>query len=330
MRYGVWLGLMGALAVAGLAAGAAEPAPGYPQLELANRRVRMKLYLPDATRGYYRGTRFDWSGMIAQAETGGHTFFDEWRTPHRPENHDDVVGPAEEFGQTGALGFSEAKPGETFVKIGVGVLEKTPDPTYSFFTPYRIVQPGRWTVRHGKEWVEFRQDLASGGWGYHYVKRVELLRSAPGFTVSHRLKNTGARAIVTDHYAHNFTLIDGDRIGTRYRLTLPFEATPKEPNRLGDVAEVRGHKILFHRDIEPGKDLFVALGGVRGETRENGVLIQNLRTGAALDIRGDTPISKFSFYAAPTAVCPEPFIPIDLKPGAEQQWRTVYLLKTNG
>ena len=39
-----------------------------PQAEISNSQLRAKLYLPDAQSGYYRGTRFDWSGAVASLE----------------------------------------------------------------------------------------------------------------------------------------------------------------------------------------------------------------------------------------------------------------------
>ena len=35
-----------------------------PSAEIDNEHVRMRLYLPDSVIGYYRATRFDWSGVI--------------------------------------------------------------------------------------------------------------------------------------------------------------------------------------------------------------------------------------------------------------------------
>ena len=43
-------------------------APQFPQAELSNSSIRATLYLPDAQSGYYRGTRFDWSGVDRQSE----------------------------------------------------------------------------------------------------------------------------------------------------------------------------------------------------------------------------------------------------------------------
>ena len=40
----------------------------FPEAQISNGQIRAKLYLPDARRGFYRSTRFDWSGVIASLE----------------------------------------------------------------------------------------------------------------------------------------------------------------------------------------------------------------------------------------------------------------------
>ena len=54
----------------------AEEQDEFPMLELSNSELKMALYLPGAEDGYYRGTRFDWSGIIARAEYKGIRFMD--------------------------------------------------------------------------------------------------------------------------------------------------------------------------------------------------------------------------------------------------------------
>ena len=95
----------------------------FPHAEISNDFVRMQLYLPDTDKGYYRATRFEWSGIIASLEYQGHQYFGEWKSTHDPLFHEDLTGPVE-AAITPGLGYTEAKPGETFVRIGVGILEK--------------------------------------------------------------------------------------------------------------------------------------------------------------------------------------------------------------
>src|SRR5580704_8860381 len=151
-----------AVAVLALAGGcfvSALAAADYPQAEISNGLIHAKLYLPDATAGFYRSTRFDWSGVIASLEVGGHNYYGPWFTKQDATVRDfiykdtDIVvsaesgsmGPADEF-QT-PLGYDAASPGGTFVKIGVGVLRKADNSPYSAFKKYELVDPGKWSVR---------------------------------------------------------------------------------------------------------------------------------------------------------------------------------------
>ena len=46
----------------------------YPQAEISNGQIRATLNLPSAQKGYYRGTRFDWSGLIGNLGYESHTY----------------------------------------------------------------------------------------------------------------------------------------------------------------------------------------------------------------------------------------------------------------
>src|SRR5688572_17772160 len=87
-------------ALLSVAAGQAAP----PQAAISNSRVRARLYLPDAQAGYYRGTRFDWSGVISSLEWNGHSYFGQWFPRYDPKLHDAITGPVQEFD---SLGYDE-------------------------------------------------------------------------------------------------------------------------------------------------------------------------------------------------------------------------------
>jgi len=67
---------------------AADP----PQADISNGVVHAKLYLPDSANGYYRATRFDWSGVIASLDFQGHTFFGVWFPRYDPKLNDSITG----------------------------------------------------------------------------------------------------------------------------------------------------------------------------------------------------------------------------------------------
>ena len=114
-----------------------------PQAEIASSGIKATVYLPDAQSGYYRGTRFDWSGVIASLSWNGHTYFGQWFERYDPKLHDAITGPVEEFLTNDAgLGYADAKPGEPFVRIGVGAVRKPDEPAYRRFATYDIVDSG--------------------------------------------------------------------------------------------------------------------------------------------------------------------------------------------
>ena len=76
MRKNLWIGLclLGWVGCGSLAA-LADLLPTYPHTTIQNNVLIVELYLPDAEQGYYRGTRFEWSGIVQQIHYAGHTFF---------------------------------------------------------------------------------------------------------------------------------------------------------------------------------------------------------------------------------------------------------------
>src|SRR5437773_11713773 len=216
----LWLGL-GVLLVGALLGSAGSP----PEAQISDGPLRARLSLPDASAGFYRGTRFDWSGIIRSLEYAGHNYYAPWYDRSEPSVHDfiyegaDIVagpctavtGPAEEFVAKGkALGFDEARPGGTFVKIGVGVLRKPDDRNYDPYRLYPIQDGGKWTVIPKPDSIEFRQVLADErtGYAYEYLKIVTVIGRPPHLVLDHTLRNTSKRVIQTSVYNHNFLCLD--------------------------------------------------------------------------------------------------------------------------
>ena len=68
------------------------PGAGAPTATIANGPLQVTVYLPDAKAGYYRGTRFDWSGAVASLTFKGHEYFGQWFEQHDPFLHDGIPG----------------------------------------------------------------------------------------------------------------------------------------------------------------------------------------------------------------------------------------------
>src|SRR5665647_3469821 len=145
----------------------------FPQAEISNGLIHATLLLPDASKGYYQGTRFDWSGNMVSLEYKGHNYFGQWFTKYSPEIHDAIMGPVEEFTP---LDYLETKTGGSFLKIGVGMLYKPDDKPYTFSRLYHVLNPGIWTVKKKSDQVKFTHELNDKEYSYHYEKIVRLTK----------------------------------------------------------------------------------------------------------------------------------------------------------
>jgi hypothetical protein len=296
--------------------------PQFPQAELSNSSIRATLYLPNAQSGYYRGTRFDWSGVISSLKWNGHEYFGQWFERHDPKIHDAISGPVEEFLTNDAgLGYAEAKPGESFVRIGVGAVKKPDEPAYRRFETYEIVDPGEWTVKKGADHIEFVHELR-GTAGYAYVYRKTLRLVKDSLVLEHRLKNTGRKAIATSVYNHNFFTLDRQPTGPDIVVRFPFE--PRAARALNGLAETRGKDIVFLKDLAKGQTVFTEVEGFGAAASDYDIRIENRKTGAGVRITGDRPFAKLLFWSANLTVCPEPYIDASVEPGKESSWRITY------
>jgi len=299
-------------------------AAGYPEAAISNGQIRAKLMLPDPENGSYRGTRFDWSGIISSLEYQGHEYFGQWYERHDPKIHDAITGPVEEFRTNNAgLGYDEARPGGTFIRIGVGVVRKPDEPAYRLFATYDIVDPGKRTLRSGPDWIEFVHELSSAdGYGYVYRKTIRLTKGKPELVIEHSLKNTGRKAIETAQYNHNFFVIDREVVGPDIAVRFPF--APKIPREFQNGGEVAGQEIKYTRELQKGESVASDVTGFGSSSKDYDIRIENRKTGAGVRISGDQPLSKVYFWSIRSVACPEPYIDLRVEPAKESKWRVAY------
>ena len=310
-----WL-IMAALA---LSQTAVAPAP---EADISNGRIRAKLYLPDAATGYYRGTRFDWSGAIASLEWTGHTYFGKWFDRYDPKTHDAITGPVEEFLTNGAgLGYDEAKAGDSFVRIGVGAVRKPDEPRYRQFSTYDITDPGKWTVTKGADWIEFVHELHDAG-GYAYVYRKKVRLAGNSLVLEHQLKNAGRKTIATSVYEHNFFMLDNQPTGPDTVARFRFQ--PRATGSLGGLAEIRGTDLAYLQELQPKQTVQTDLEGFSASAKDYDIRVENRKTGAGVRQTSDRPMSKLHLWSIRTTVCPEAFIDLRIEPGKASSWRIAY------
>jgi hypothetical protein len=327
----------GFVLIAAIVATTGLEAADHPQATLSNGRVKAQLYLPDAERGFYRGTRFDWAGTVARLEANAHTYFAPWFVRFDP-NLKDVefdpalngyaaglasanIGPVEEFRTP--IGYGDAAVGGTFLKVGVGMLRKPQEDEYRFFNRYEIVNGGTWRVRQAADRVEFVHELTDeSGYGYVYVKTLRLPEGKPELILEHSLRNTGRKSIETPVYNHNFIVIDGQPTGPDFVIKVPFEIEAARDR--GGFAETRGKEVVYLRELRGDQRAMVPVAGFGDRAADYDIRVENARARAGVRITGDRPLTRMIVWAIRPVRSPEPHIDLHVEPGAEFTWRITY------
>jgi hypothetical protein len=299
-------------------------AADYPEAQIANGVLRINLLLPDPRTGYYRGTRFDWSGAISSLQFQGHEYFGKWFDRYDPKIHDAIMGPVEEFLTDGTgLGYGEAKPRQSFVKIGVGAIRKPDEPAFRQFSTYDIAGNGQWTIHQGPDFVEFTQELSDTlGYAYIYKKTVRLTPGKPAMVLEHSLRNTGKKTIATSVYEHNFYMLDHQPAGPGYIVRFPFEVHPQAD--LHGAAEAQGKNFTYLRELQEGQSVYTLMTGFGDTPRDYDIRVENRKAGIGVRQTSDRPIAKLVFWSIRTTVCPEAYIDLKVEPGQEVAWKIGY------
>lgn len=308
-----------------------------PQTEITNGIVQLKVYLPDTAQGFYRGTRFDWSGIVADLRYKGHSYYGPWFSRTDPKVRDfvydgaDIIagpcsaatGPAEEF--TPALGFDEAKAGGTFIKIGVGVLRKPDNESYNSYRVYELVDGGARSIKREAASIEFRQEVhdASSGYGYVYTKTLKLVGGKPEMLIEHTLKNVGTRSIHVSTYNHNFLVLDKESPGPAYKITLPFKVAIDEVTNKG-LAGVQSDQIVYLKTLTGEERVYTGIEGFNQSAEDYRIRIENTNVRAGMVISGNRRLARMSLWSIRTVLAAEPFVDVAVDAGSESSWSYQY------
>jgi hypothetical protein len=324
---------------------ASLPNSDHPKVTLSNGKMEAVIFLPDKDNGYYRATRFDWSGIVACVAVNGHKFFGEW-TPYDPLKDDSITGPVEEFRtdngvmghyppssplttiNTRAIGYDEAKPGEAFLKPGIGMLRRISDRPYNSGGLYPIVDGGTWTTKAKKDSIVFQQVLNSPtGYGYVYTKTLSLDPDGKGMTLQHTLKNTGTKMIDTKVYDHDFFLFDDKPAGPG--MVIRFKFHPQSVDPMTDMVKIDGNEIEFQRSAKPREDINAYIVGYSTKISDYDITVEDTSRHIGVEQTSDTPISRILFWTNETPVCPEVYLHVPAAPGHASHWKLHYRFFTS-
>ena len=300
-----------------------------PYALIGNGSITAKIYLPDAQKGFYRGTRFDQAGVIGSLILDGQNFYGPWFDRISPEVMDymftpegivggpdsAISGPVEEFAP---IGFEEAPAGGSFLKIGVGRLKKPDTKAYDHYRIYEIADAGLRSVQAAKDSITFVQDVRGG---YRYAKTLRLLPGKPQLVIEHSLTNKSGQTISTTVYDHNFlTLSPGNKdIVARFLFAITPDAEP-DPR----LVRIEGNHFAYQRALTGKEGVSFHIGGFGRTKSDYDIRVENAQTGAGMRVTADQPLIKINVWSIRSAMAVEPYIAIDLKPGATKRWTYVY------
>jgi len=221
-------------------------------------------------------------------------------------------------------GYDEAKPGGTFLKIGVGELVRPDEAIYLFYNKYPIRKIAPVVIREKKNEVDLKQICRiQNGWGYEYCKNIIVHPEKSVLEISYSLKNIGSHVIKAEHYNHNWFSFGSDGIDGAYSINHSFQAIGPTPKWLREEAG------QFHLAEKISKPYFYRLD--RSVTAdENAFTLRHKSSGQSVRTTGNFDVSRFAIYADQSAICPEVFACLAINPGETKTWKNTYEFLKNG
>ncbi len=295
----------------------------------------------------YTGTRFDWTGFVTQVTLDGqHTFC-------KPESLVEGqgtggIGLCNEFGNDTPIGFEEAQNGETFPKLGIGLLWRGDQPKYEFFRRYQIATPFPIQVDYRDDQAEFVVEPIET-LGYSARLEKKLLVRENWLEFHYRLENTGQKPFHTNEYAHNFMGFDENSIGPDYQFTflLPVEFEDLSPmlrsfapkwtrflprmivnravnqriDQMREIFRVEGNVLGLGQ--APTSPLYGRLAGLAKSDQPQFELLHR-PTGLWMREYDDFEPVRVAVWGVGHVISAEIFIPIQLEPGQSMEWKRLY------
>ena len=148
-------------------------------------------------------------------------------------------------------------------------------------------------------------------------------KGRPNMVIEHSLKNTGTKEIKSNVYNHNFVVLDHQTPGPDFVFKVPYEIKPLHAPDSA-LAEVRSNEVVLKKQLSGSDEVPLAFRGFSNSAVDNETVIENTKVGAGVKITGDHPLSMSVFWCVRTVLAVEPYIAIDVQPGAEFAWKDMY------
>jgi hypothetical protein len=335
-------------------AGAKAPAPPAPpqrstfqrppQATIESDIAKATLWQPDPLRGYYRGTRFDWAGVVSNYSEKGTKWFGSWFVKSDPTVEDmrydrtlngwvaginsASMGPVNEFSATSDTlppGYKEAPEGGTFLKIGVGMLRKPKETTYNRFNIYEIANGGKWTTnfKPGSDQIEFVHKLDDpSGYGYVYTKTASIAKGKPDLVVEQSLKNTGSKLIDTDVCVYTFLTADNANPSDNGELNFHFPVKVDMDKVNPGYIKAEGTEVQFLKELQGDEKLDFNVQGFIDASKSFHFRYRS--ASATMGVVFDQSLSGLGVTVIKSALIYKFYYKLHVEPGSEFKWHIAY------
>lgn len=284
---------------------------------LKSNNLEIKIDLPVSG---YNFSRFDWTGKIVSVKYKGIEIAGVEQLNVVNKN---LFGKGfyNEFGFDKPVGFYEAKNGDYFHKIGIGLLKKDGS-EYEFSNNYEI-RPAKFnfSVTNNRIITECISQSANG-YSYTLIKQIEVLESS--FYVKYCLKNNGEKTIVTNEYNHNFLAINNELVGSDYILNFPFDIQPlffKETVNPEEKVKIGKNKITFN-GIPNEQFFFSNLSG--NDCVDATWELINTKTKIGIREVASFKTARVNLWGWKHVISPELFFDINLESNNSVEWARTY------
>jgi hypothetical protein len=315
-------------------------------IHLNSDRLAVEIAHPGSV---YAGTRFDWTAFITQVTLDGtHTFC----VPEslEPGQGTGGIGLCNEFGIDMPIGYDDARPGDRFPKLGIGLLVRPDEAPYRFMQPYEIAERFPIHIEASTDEVRFVvEPVECRGYAARLAKTVAVRGTE--LDIAYRLENVGRQPIHTIEYCHNFCGIDGQSIGPDYSLRVPYpiQYEPLPPamlrqvlpdvlakiapewllrrlikgliQRRGNIMVVDGNELSLN--AVPERPFYRRLLGY-AQTDQPQWELTHTPSGVGMRELDDFSPVRVAVWGTTHVISTEVFVEIDLQPGEMQTWSRRY------
>jgi hypothetical protein len=289
-------------------------------LIIANKVLEIEINKPGEN---YKGSRFDWTGNIAQICFGKNTFCTE-ETQDPDLINSSGRGLYNESGIDEPIGYDDCPVGDKFLKIGVGFLLRDSDEKYNFFKPY-IIEPAETETNIHNHSADFiSQTRLDRGYACKLSKSVVLDGSS--FSIIYSLENTGEKTITTHEYVHNFLSINRKDVNGDYVLKFPFQISENNFRAFvnpQNVIKVNMNTIIWNNI--PSGDFFISHLEAPALNTTSWTL-ENCKEKCGIRESVNFQVLRINLWGTKHVISPEIFYPINLLPGKTLHWQRHYEL----